>query len=153
MNCKPTFFLCMNIHTAFILAFTETWLTGDDNSDSLHIDGFGSPVRLDRDTELTGKQSRAVVSTSLVKKAMERIIKDHITKVTDLIMDLLQFAYRGVDKAKIFILNTIHKHLEIPSSTARLLFADFLSAFNTMLAHIFAEKLITHFHLNHELTL
>lgn len=41
--------------TASILAFTETWLTGSDNSDSMYIDGFGSPVRLDRDTELTGK--------------------------------------------------------------------------------------------------
>lgn len=41
--------------TASILAFTETWLTGSDNSDSMHIDGFGSPVRLDRDTEPTGK--------------------------------------------------------------------------------------------------
>lgn len=33
--------------TASILAFTETWLNGNDNSDSLHVDGFGSPVRLD----------------------------------------------------------------------------------------------------------
>ena len=73
---------------------------------------------------------RPVALTSLVMKAIERIIKDHITKITDLMMDLLQFAYRagrGVDDAKIFILNTIYKHLEIPSSTARLLFADFSS--------------------------
>ena len=52
--------------TASILAFTETWLTGNDNIDSLHIDGhsFGSPVRLDRDTELTGKQHGGGASTS-----------------------------------------------------------------------------------------
>lgn len=36
---------------------------------------------------------RPVALTSLVMKAMERIIKDHITKVTDLMIDPLQFAY------------------------------------------------------------
>lgn len=41
--------------SASILAFTEMWLNGNDSSDSLHIVGFGSPVRLDRDTQLTGK--------------------------------------------------------------------------------------------------
>ena len=89
-------------------------------------------------------------------KAMGRIIKEHITKATGSMMDSLQFAYRdgrGVDDAKILILNTIHKHLEIPKTTARLLFADFSSAFNTMQPHILAEKLITRFHLNHQLTL
>lgn len=99
---------------------------------------------------------RPVALTSLVMKAMERIIKEHITKATSSMMDPLQFAYqagRGVDDAKIFILNTIHKHLEIPKTTARLLFADFSSAFNTMQPHILAEKLITRFHLNHQLTL
>ncbi|CAM4658728.1 unnamed protein product [Leuciscus chuanchicus] len=99
---------------------------------------------------------RPVALTSLVMKAMERIIKEHITKATSSMMDPLQFAYqagRGVDDAKIFILNIIHKHLEIPSTSARLLFADFSSAFNTMQPHILAEKLITRFHLNHQLIL
>ena len=41
--------------TASMLAFTETWLTGNDSSHSMHIDGFGSPIRLDRDPGLTGK--------------------------------------------------------------------------------------------------
>lgn len=98
---------------------------------------------------------RPVALTSLIMKAMERIIKEHITKATGSMMDPLQFAYqagRGVDDAKIFILNTIHKHLEIPKATARLLFVDFSSAFNTMQPHILAEKLITRFHLNHQLT-
>ena len=49
-------------------------------------------------------------------------------------------------------LNTIHKHLETPKTTARLLFADFSSAFHTMQPHILAEKLITRFHLNLQLT-
>lgn len=42
--------------TASILAFTETWLNRNDSYNMLHIDGLGSPLRLHRDTELTGKQ-------------------------------------------------------------------------------------------------
>ena len=71
-------------------------------------------------------------------------------------MDPFQFAYqadRGVNDAKIYFLNTIHKHLEIPKTTARLLFTDFSSTINTMQPHILADKLITHFHLNNQLTL
>uniref|UniRef100_A0A3B3D7Q5 Ig-like domain-containing protein n=1 Tax=Oryzias melastigma TaxID=30732 RepID=A0A3B3D7Q5_ORYME len=42
--------------TASILAFTITWLNEKDSNDSLHIDGFGSPIRLDRDCKTTQKQ-------------------------------------------------------------------------------------------------
>lgn len=58
-------------------------------------------------------------------KAMERVIKNHIIKATDSQMDLLQFVYhagRGADSTKAFIIDTIHKHLEHPNTTARLLF-------------------------------
>ena len=99
---------------------------------------------------------RPVALTSLVMKAMERIVKNSITKSAEPLMDTLQFAYRagrGVDDARIFILETIHKHLETPNTTARLLFADFSSAFNTMQPHILAEKLITRFNLDHQLTM
>jgi len=43
---------------------------------------------------------RPVNLTSLMMKAMERIVKSHITKIAELLMDPLQFAYRadrGVD--------------------------------------------------------
>jgi len=39
---------------AGILAFTETWLSPVPNSE-LSIDGFGLPIRLDRDPHITGK--------------------------------------------------------------------------------------------------
>ncbi len=42
--------------TASIPTFMEMWLNKKDSDDMLHIDGFGPPLRLDRDTELTGKQ-------------------------------------------------------------------------------------------------
>lgn len=37
------------------MAFTETWLTGDDSDNDVTIDGFGIPFRLDHDAEATGK--------------------------------------------------------------------------------------------------
>lgn len=99
---------------------------------------------------LTDLRSEAL--TSLVMKAMERVIKKkHIIKLTDQLMDSLQFTYRpgrGADDVKIYIMDTIHKHLEQPNTTATLLFADFSSAFNTLQPQILAEKLSTHFHLD-----
>lgn len=37
------------------MAFTETWLTKQDQDGDLSIDDFGEPFRLDRDTDATGK--------------------------------------------------------------------------------------------------
>lgn len=42
--------------TASILAFTETWMNNNDGDKMLHIDGFDSPIRPDRDGELTSEQ-------------------------------------------------------------------------------------------------
>jgi hypothetical protein len=39
-----------------VLAFTETWFTERDQDTELAIDGFGAPLRLDRDPETTGKR-------------------------------------------------------------------------------------------------
>ncbi|KAK6178302.1 hypothetical protein SNE40_013103 [Patella caerulea] len=38
-----------------LLCFTETWLTESTDDTSLHIDGFGTPIRLDRSLNNTGK--------------------------------------------------------------------------------------------------
>lgn len=38
-----------------LLAFTETWFTEEDQEAQLRIDGFGTPFRLDRDVDSTGK--------------------------------------------------------------------------------------------------
>lgn len=49
----------------------------------------------------------------------------------------LQFDYRagrGADDAMIFILE-MHRHLETPNTSARPLFADLYSAFNSMQPH------------------
>lgn len=89
-------------------------------------------------------------------KAMEKILKQHMIGATDSLMDSLQFAYRArrsVDGAKIFIMDSIYKYLELPSSLARLLFADFSSAFNTVQPHILANKLSSQLDLDNQLIL
>ena len=82
---------------------------------------------------------RPVALTSLVMKGVEKILKDEIVSFIKGKLDPLQCAYqsgRGVDDAKIVILDRLYKHLEKPSAHARLLFADFSSAFNKMQPHI-----------------
>ena len=68
----------------------------------------------------------------------------------------MQFAYQTgkvVDDAKLFLLDTMYKHLEKPGSHARLLFADFSSAFNKMQPHILIERLAAEFELPHQILL
>ena len=85
-------------------------------------------------------------------KTLEKIIKFLILAVTECNLDPLQFAYRsgrgGGDDAKPFILNTLYRHLEGPQTHARILFADFSSAFNTIQPHILANKLVSYFGLD-----
>ena len=89
-------------------------------------------------------------------KTLEKIVKSYIFPDIEQNLDPLQFAYRagkGVDDAKLFILNTLYKHLETPQSHARLLFADFSSAFNVMQPHILVNKLVKDFALDSSLVL
>ena len=58
-----------------------------------------------------------------------------------------------VDDAKLFILNTLYRHLEGPQTHARILFADFSFAFNTIQPHILANKLVSYFGLDNQLVL
>ena len=99
---------------------------------------------------------RPVALTSLPMKTLEKIVKNLVLAATGNLLDPLQFAYRagrGVDDAKLFILNTLYKHLEKPKAHARILFADFSSAFNTVQPHILVQRLISDFNLAHQLVL
>ena len=81
----------------------------------------------------------------------EKIIKFLILAVTECNLDPIQFAYRsgrGVDDAKLFILNTLYRHLEGPQTNVSFLFADFSSAFKTIQPHMLANKLASHFSLD-----
>lgn len=77
-------------------------------------------------------------------KIVERIFKNIMVSSITGKLDPLQFAYQpgnSVEDTKLFILDTLHKHLETPGTHARLLFADFSSAFNKMQPHFLIEKL------------
>ena len=58
-----------------------------------------------------------------------------------------------MDDVKLFILNTLYRHLEGPQTHARILFADFSSVFNTVQPHILANKLVSQFSLDNHLVL
>ena len=55
-------------------------------------------------------------------------------------MKLVNEPGRGVDDAKLFILNSVHEHLEQTSTYVKLLCVDFPSVFNTMQPHILIKK-------------
>ena len=87
---------------------------------------------------------RPVALTSILCKCLERIVKRFLILDLETKLDPLQFAYqrgKGVDDAKLYILNSIIKHLDLPDTYARLLFVDFSSAFNTIQIHILIEKM------------
>ena len=69
-------------------------------------------------------------------------------------LDPLQFAYRtnkGIENAKLLILDKALKHLEKAKVHVKLLFADFSSAFNQLQPHILIERLASYFNLPHQL--
>ena len=99
-------------------------------------------------------QLRPVALTFLVVKNLEKILKEEVLSLVEGKLDSLQFAYqtgKGVEDAKLFILDKVYKHLETPKTHVRLLFADFSSAFNKMQPHILIERLASYFNLPHQL--
>ena len=60
---------------------------------------------------------------------------------------------RGVEDAKLFILNTLYRYLEGLHTHAKILFAGFSSAFNTMQPHLLAHKLLSNFGLKNRIVL
>ena len=62
-----------------VLAFTETWFTERDQDTELAIDGFGAPLRLDRDPETTGKRQGGGVCVYINKtNCSSMTIRDRI---------------------------------------------------------------------------
>ena len=87
---------------------------------------------------------RPVALTPILCKCLEKIVKMYLLQDLEAKLDPLQFAYqreKGVDDAILYILNSVHKHLDKPNTYARLFFIDFSSAFNTIQTHILIEKM------------
>ena len=88
---------------------------------------------------------RPVTLTSILSKCLERIgltlLMPHVQET----FDPLQFAYvngRSTSDAICTMMNRIAKHLDQkPSNTARALFIDYSSAFNTIQPHLMLDKL------------
>ena len=76
---------------------------------------------------------RPVALTSIIMKIFEKLVRSEIIRKTENLLDPMQFAYRP------------HR------GVARLLFADFSSAFNTIQPHILASRLLEQFNQNFNL--
>lgn len=93
---------------------------------------------------------RPIALTSLVMKCFERLVKRYLISQTQHLLDPMQFAYqasRGVEDAIATLLHLLHTHLEKPKAHAKILFADFSSAFNTIKPSILANILTEEFSL------
>lgn len=87
---------------------------------------------------------RPVALTSTVMKCFEMLVLAHIQSSLLPTLDQHQFAYRANRSTEDAINTALHSaltHLESPGSYVRLLFADFSSAFNTIIPSRMVDKL------------
>ena len=88
---------------------------------------------------------RPIALTSIPFKCMERIVLKRVLAATQSFQDPLQFAYtpnRNTEDAILTMTHAVLKHLEKPKASARMLFLDFSSAFNTIQPHLLMRKLM-----------
>ena len=82
--------------------------------------------------------------TSVVTKTLERLVLQFLKSIIDPMLDRFQFVYcanRSVDDAVSLGLFYVLKHLEGPNTYARILFVDYISAFNTIIPSKLFEKM------------
>ena len=92
---------------------------------------------------------RPVALTSIPMKVCERLFKKTLLNYVSGMLDPLQFAYqskRNCSDAILVVLENLYSHLEKTSygNSARVMFFDFSSAFNTIQPHILVKKLSNH---------
>jgi hypothetical protein len=87
---------------------------------------------------------RPVTLTAIVAKCFERIVLPKLMSYVKPILDRLQFAYlpsRCTEDAINYILHELAQHLDKAGTSARCMYIDYSSAFNTMQPHILIKKL------------
>ena len=85
---------------------------------------------------------RPVAFTSAVMKVCERVVLYKLDNLVKDYIDPLQFACRrnrSTDDAALYVLENIYLHSEKAGSSARLMFFDFSSAFNTIQPHLLVQ--------------
>ena len=88
---------------------------------------------------------RPIALTSIPCKCRERIVLKRLLAATKSFQDPLQFAYtpnRNTEDAILTVTHAVLKHLEKLKASARMLFLDFSSAFNTIQPHLLMRKLM-----------
>ena len=102
-------------------------------------------VPVPRKTKVTSLNDyRPVALTSVIVKCFERLGKDHIASILPNNLDPLQFAYRpnrSTDDAIAAALHTPLSHLNKRNTDVRMLFVDYISAFNTIVSSELITKL------------
>ncbi len=85
---------------------------------------------------------RPVALTSIVMKVFERLVKSHISSSIPVTLDPLHRPNRSTDNAISHILHSSLTHIDSSNGNfARLLFIDYISAFNTIVPIKLASKL------------
>ena len=88
---------------------------------------------------------RPIALASIPFKCMERIVLKRLLAATQSFQDPLQFAYtqnRNTEDAILTATHAVLKHLKKPKASARMLFLDFSTAFNTIQPHLLMRKLM-----------
>ena len=93
----------------------------------------------------TTNDNRPLALTSVAMNVFEHIMLRYLKSSTAGLLDPHQFAYQtngSADDAVALGLHYVMKHLEQPSTYARILFLDFSSAFNTIIPVKLFDKLV-----------
>ncbi|PIK38495.1 hypothetical protein BSL78_24668 [Apostichopus japonicus] len=88
---------------------------------------------------------RPIALTAVPMKVCERLFLNRFNPLVAPFLDPLQFAYkasRSCEDAILLLLQCLYSHLEHHGNSARVMFFDFSSAFNTIQPHNLATKLI-----------
>ncbi|KAK3569758.1 hypothetical protein QTP86_004075 [Hemibagrus guttatus] len=87
---------------------------------------------------------RPVALTPIIMKCFERVVLAHIQSSIPDTLDPLQYAYRPNRSTSDAIAAALHiflSHLEVKDTYIRMLFIDYISAFNTVIPHKVIHKL------------
>uniref|UniRef100_A0A3P9KDL8 Reverse transcriptase domain-containing protein n=1 Tax=Oryzias latipes TaxID=8090 RepID=A0A3P9KDL8_ORYLA len=93
----------------------------------------------------SGNDFRPIALTCIAMKCFEKIMIECLKEEVSPFLDNLQFAYKHGSSTADAVISASHlilKHLEAPNSYARVLFADFSSAFDTVQPAILVKKML-----------